>query len=74
MLQKIEGVGACGTAEDAEHLVVAAIIGRRILIDAKSNLADVQLAAIAWSWTLVGSLGARGTHARRSRAIGELDV
>jgi hypothetical protein len=42
-LQKVEGVGACGAAIDAERLVAAAIVDRGVLVDAKPDLADVHL-------------------------------
>src|SRR5215217_7793731 len=54
-LQKIEGVGARGAAVDAEHLVAAAIVDRRVLVDARPDLTDVHLDAIAWDGTAVAA-------------------
>jgi hypothetical protein len=53
--RKIEGVGGCGAAVDAEHLVAAAIVDRGVLIDARPDLADVHLNAIARDGTAVAA-------------------
>src|SRR5215212_5293287 len=63
-LQEGEGVGCRGAAVNAEHLVAAAIVDCRVLIDARADFADGHLSGGAGSGAGV-TLGARAPAPRR---------